>query len=86
MKLPEAIALMLEGKVMVDRCETPFRLGTPLDEDNGNDEPAFVAFSAFDRVLKMWMEDDYTPLWLGKDGWREATPEELKEIGMEPRA
>lgn len=68
MKLPEAIALMLEGKVMVDdngtfhRCRTDFLAFFERHQGGGR---GWWAISTF--LL---------------DGWREATPEELKEIGL----
>lgn len=73
MKLPEAIALMLEGKVMTSgsfgilwRAFKAGALGT-------------VHFQSFadDDGLGWTADGDFEI-----DGWREATPEELKEIGL----
>lgn len=70
MKLPEAIALMLEGKVMVDA--------------DGDFNRAKVVAKAVVKFL--WRGDDSVwrevGPWHAVNGWREATPEELKEIGL----
>ena len=70
MKLHEAIQLMLEGKVMVD--------------SEGDFNRAKVAGKSVAKFL--WMErGDFVwrevGPWHAIDGWREATPQELKEIG-----
>ena len=67
MKLPEAIALMLEGKVMVDKLNAIIRA-----EKNADDDIVFFLIWG----LNQWSDVSAFTL----DGWREATPEELKEI------
>lgn len=74
MKLPEAIALMLEGKVMVDDGGDFIRIVQGdgyMAEHNG--------IEWFEPEYQIWCEAQ--PYFL-LDGWREATPEELKEIGL----
>lgn len=71
MKLPEAIALMLEGKVMVDdnwtfhRCRVDF----------------LAVFETYCGKGRGWSHSSSFQSVFLIDGWREATPEELKEIG-----
>lgn len=70
MKLPEAIALMLEGKVMVDDDSVFCR--AKMESISG-----LVCLES--RIRKgRWC----TVTMFSSDGWREATPEELKEIGL----
>ena len=71
MKLPEAIALMLEGKAMVDEYGHANRY--VKRRKFGTFECHREGFWAICSALALY-------------GWREATPDELKEIGMEPRA
>lgn len=68
MKLPEAIALMLEGKVMVDGDGIFVRMWRAKYS------------SHFQNATRTCRWGPVTYLAEG-DGWREATPEELKEIG-----
>lgn len=70
MKLPEAIALMLEGKVMVDRLDDVYRI---YPSDSG-----LCSLQRLDDDV--WMPEECSLYFI--DGWREATPEELKEIGL----
>lgn len=77
MKLPEAIALMREGKIAVDARGVTHRVLVV----SGFKPDRAVAFF-YSRVKGRWRSTDAL-CW---DGWREATPEELKEIDMEPRA
>lgn len=73
MKLPEAIALMLAGKVMVAG-------GSFVRAEF--EELADSKFARFSMQAECF---EWSPLlmeWMDIDGWREATPEELKEIGL----
>lgn len=73
MKLPEAIALMLEGHRVFDGDRIACRAWS-------EPESGLIVFQG-------WEDGEWLPMyWFDPDGWREATPEELKEIGMEPRA
>lgn len=69
MKLPEAIALMLEGKVMVDN-EGHFNRIVCGDE--------YAKLLFIGRGEKLWYENGLICI----DGWRIATEAELKELGL----
>lgn len=69
MKLPEAIAFMLDGCVMVDAGGDFFRANVVCK--------TIVKFQLRFRHESVWVNNGE---WLSIDGWREATPEELKEI------
>ena len=68
MKLDKAIALMLEGKVMVDSDGEFHRITIG--------QYARIEFKGLRE--SRWYERGFLCL----DGWREATPQELKEIGL----
>lgn len=71
MKLPEAIALMLEGKVMVDEQGTFHRCRIEF----------LAYFETFEGRRRGWSYSSSFQSVFLLDGWREATPQELKEIG-----
>ncbi len=75
MKLHEAIALMLEGKVMVDASGFLYRLN-PY-------RPGFVELQMNNMVDVLPPNYRWTTErpYFEVDDWREATPQELKEIG-----
>ena len=75
MKLPEAIALMLEGKVMAS--DRNLLDGSFLMRANERVARLF-AFEWYSRFRREWDTVQSIP----SDGWREATPEELREIGL----
>lgn len=75
MKLPEAIALMLEGKVMALDRRIP--LGDSLIVRADERVAGLCAIEWYSRFRREWNTVQCIPL----DGWREATPQELKEIG-----
>lgn len=76
MKLDEAIKLMLEGKVMVDSNGFIYRLDRyfhgAVQMQINNRIKAIPHEYRWDNVVRCF----------SVDGWREATPEELKEIGL----
>lgn len=74
MKLPEAIALMLEGKVMAEEGGDFIRIA----HGEGFLAEHYV-IEWFDPEEEGWY--DAKP-YFHLDGWREATPEEFKEIGL----
>lgn len=74
MKLPEAIALMLEGKVMVERGGDFLRLA---DGEGYLRDRKVIEW--FDPEQQFWFEANPS---FEVDGWREATPEELRDIGL----
>ena len=73
MKLPEAIALMLEGKVMAYEGS-----GRNLIVRAHERVAGLRAFERYSHFLEQWTTVECIPF----DGWREATPEELREIGL----
>ena len=73
MNLPEAIALMLEGKVMVDGNDVPHRI---MCVSGFKPDPVVA-------LPKRWTGSYWRHTSTFRcNGWREATPEELKEIGL----
>lgn len=76
MKLPEAIALMLEGKVMADKDGGIHRF---QNHPPGSVKWLVLAKASFLPNGFAWMG---TESYFDINGWREATPEELKEIGL----
>ncbi len=70
MKLPEASARMLEVNVMVDHIGDLYRLV--------NHGPNACDLELF--LDSGWEPEERSMIFI--DDWREATPQELKEIGL----